>query len=167
MNKTIIDFVKIEAGWMNMQVYDNMANCVREMRISYLQDFFDDLLEACKFLLGKNIGVYELEIDQEGFNALMRFHRYGGKNFHLEIVEDFFEDEVPYNGTRDDWEKFHNQEVIPTTIVYKDIEIKKFVNVILTIIHKRKKEYNEGFVLSPSNELDVQLLKEVTNMNKG
>mgnify|MGYP001087542275 CR=1 FL=1 len=167
MSKTIIDFVKIEAGWMNMQIYDNMAMSIREMRISYLQNFFDDLLGACKFLLGKNIGVYELEIDQEGFDALMRFHKYGSKVFSLEIIEDFFEDEVPYNGTYEDWERFHSQEVIPTRLIYSDVEIKKFVNIILTIIYKRRDEYNEGFVLSPSDELDIQLLKEVAKMNKG
>ena len=159
MNKNILDFTNIKAGWMNMLVYDYRCDETRKMRISYLQPFFDDLLMACKFLLSDITGVYEVYIDQEGFEAKIRFYKY--KQIYVEIIEDCFEDEVPYNGTSDEWEEFHRREPIPTALTYSNVDIDKFVGNILHLIDKHKKEYNEGFVLSPSEELDIELMNQV------
>ena len=164
MNKIIVDFSDIKAGWMNMSVYDYRSNEIRKMRISYLQPFFDDLLMACKFLLSDLTGIYEVYIDQEGFEAKMRFYKYQHKQISMEIVEDCFEDEIPYNGTSDEWEKFHKRELIPTILTYFNVDIDKFVENILHLIDQHKKEYNEGFVLTPSEELDIELMSQVKKM---
>ena len=164
MNKNILDFTNIKAGWMNMLVYDYRCDEIRKMRISYLQPFFDDLLMACKFLLSDITGVYEVYIDQEGFEAKIRLYKYQHKQISVEIIEDCFEDEVPYNGTSNEWEDFHRREPIPTTLTYFNVDIDKFVENILHLINKHKKEYNEGFVLSPSEELDIKLMNQVEKM---
>ena len=155
MNKIITDFTDIKAGWMNMSVYDYRTDETRQMRISYLQDFFDDLLMACKYLLSDITGIYETYIDQEGFEAVIRFYKYQSKQISIEIREDLFEDELPYDGTS------NIGEIIPTTLTYFNVNINDFVNDIIKLIEKYKNEYNEGFVLSPSNKLDEYLLRQV------
>ena len=69
MEKNIVAFKNIVAGWLDMEIYDYRSNETRLMRISYLQPFFNDLLMACKFLLSDITGIYEIAIDQEGFDA--------------------------------------------------------------------------------------------------
>ncbi|MGN1327084.1 MAG: hypothetical protein ACI4VQ_03295 [Clostridia bacterium] len=164
MNKNIIDFTDIKAGWMNMLIYDYRTDEIRKMRISYLQPLFDDLLMACKFLLSDITGIYEVYIDQEGFEAKIRLYKYQDKQISVEIIEDCFEDEIPYNGTSDKWESFHKRELIPTTLTYFNVDIDNFIKNILYLINKHKKEYNEGFVLSPSEELDIELVNQVKKM---
>lgn len=155
MNKIITDFTGIKAGWMNMSVYDYRTDETRQMRISYLQDFFDDLLMACKYLLSDITGIYETYIDQEGFEAVIRFYKYQSKQIAIEIREDLFEDELPYDGTS------NTGEIIPTTLTYFNVNINDFVNDIIKLIEKYKNEYNEGFVLSPSNKLNEYLLRQI------
>lgn len=164
MDRNILDFKDIKAGWMNMYVYDYINDDIRKMRISYLQPFFDDLLMACKFLLSDINGIYEVYIDQEGFEANIRFYKYQDKTISLEINEDVFEDEVPYGSSTEEWEQFNGQEPIPTCLTYFNVSIKNFVENIVTLIDKHKQEYNEGFVLSPSEELDENLMSQVKKM---
>lgn len=161
MDNNIIDFKDIKAGWMNMYVYDYTDETIRKMRISYIQPFFDDLLMACKFLLSDITGIYEVAIDQEGFDASIRFYKYQDETISLEIQEDCFEDEVPYGGTTEDWEDFDNHNPIPTTLTYFNVSIRNFVENIVTLIDKRKQDYNEGFALTPSEELDKNLMSQV------
>lgn len=164
MNNIITGFSDIKAGWMKMHIYDYRTEEEREMRISYLQPFFDDLLMACKFLLSDITGIYELYIDQEGFEANIRFYKYQNEEISIELNEDFFEDEVLYNGTNQDWEDFHNQEIIPTSLSYFNVNIESFVKRIIVCIEMNKEEYNTGFVLSPSEQLNVDLFNEVKQM---
>lgn len=164
MNKIIVDFSDIKAGWMNMSVYDYRSNEIRKMRISYLQPFFDDLLMACKFLLSDLTGIYEVYIDQEGFEANIRFYKYQNKQISIEINEDLFEDEIPYDGTTQNWEEFHKKEIIASSLTYFNVDINIFVEDILHLIQKYKKEYNEGFVLSPSEGLDDNLMNQVKQL---
>lgn len=166
MNKNIVAFSDIKAGWMNMHVYDYINKETRKMRISYLQNFFDDLLMACKFLLSDITGIYEVYIDQEGFEASLKLYKYRDEQISVEIIEDFFEDELPYTGSSEDWDNFYkaNADSAPTTLTYFNVEISLFVSNILMLIKKNKKDYNEGFVLSPADELDMQLFNQVEEM---
>lgn len=166
MDKNIVAFSDIEAGWMNMHVYDYMTKEIRKMRISYLQDFFDDLLMSCKFLLGDLTGIYEIYIDQEGFEASIKFYKYTYDTISIEIIEDFFEDELPYRGSSEDWDNFYkrNADSEPTSLTYFNVNILDFVQNIITLININKKRYNEGFALSPSNEVNEDLLNQVFQM---
>ena len=56
MDKIITDFSDIMAGWMNMNIYDYRTEEIRKTRVSYIQDFFDDLLMMCRFLLSPITG---------------------------------------------------------------------------------------------------------------
>ena len=160
MNKIITDFTDIKAGWMNMSVYDYRSNETRQMRISYLQNFFDDLLMACKFLLSDITGIYEVYIDQEGFDATIRLFKYQDYIISVEIKEDFFEDELHYDGTS------KLEEKVPSELYYFNVNLNEFVNDIIVLVQKYEKEYNEGFVLAPSQKLDRHLLKQVKKQLK-
>lgn len=150
MEKNIVAFKNIVAGWLDMEIYDYRSNETRLMRISYLQPFFNDLLMACKFLLSDITGIYEIAIDQEGFDANIRFYKYGDKTITLEINEDFFEDERDDNG-------YYPEECISDYISYSDVNIAEFVRNIVNLIDKNKKDYNEGFALSPSEMVDEEI----------
>lgn len=157
MENIITDFSDICAGWMNMNIYDYRTKETRKTRISYIQDFFDDLLMMCKFLLSPITGIYELSIDQEGYDSSIRCHKYQlGKNSKMtvELIIARFEDEEMDN---------ENEELVPHTLTYFDVSVKDFVNNIIHLIEKRKEDYNNGFVLSPSNELNKKLFKDVKN----
>ena len=54
MNKIIVEFENISAGWLQIDIYDYRSEEIRRMRVSYLQSFFRDLYMACKFLLSVN-----------------------------------------------------------------------------------------------------------------
>lgn len=164
MQEIIINFSDIAAGWMEMTIWDNEQEIYRQMRISYLQDFFDDLLQMCKFIQSDILGTYELYIDQEGFEANIRIYKYNNDgNIIVEINEDAFEDEVPYNSN--DGEKWDNfwKTIETTTLTYHKVNARNFIKQIVSLIEANKKDYNEGFVLSPSNRLNEKLLAEVTN----
>lgn len=156
MDKIITDFSDICAGWMNMNVYDYRTKEIRKTRVSYLLNFFDDLLMMCKFLLSPITGIYELNIDQEGYDSSIKCHRYQlGKDSQMtvELIIARFEDEdITTEG-----------ELIPHTLTYFNVSVKEFINGILQLIKEHKEEYNNGFVLSPSNELDEKLFKDVKN----
>lgn len=154
MEKIITDFSDIIAGWMNMNIYDYRTGEVRKTRVSYIQDFFDDLLMMCKFLLSPITGIYEVNIDQEGYDSSIRCLRYQlGKasKMTVELRIARFEDE-PYS---------IEEELVDDVLTYFNVNVGDFVKNTVNLIEKYKKEYNEGFVLSPSNELDESLLKDV------
>ncbi len=154
MDKIITDFSDIIAGWMNMNIYDYRTEEVRKTRVSYIQDFFDDLLMMCKFLLSPITGIYEVNIDQEGYDSSIRCLRYQlGKDSEMtvELRIARFEDE-PYS---------IEEELVDNALTYFNVNVGDFVKNTVDLIEKYKKEYNEGFVLSPSNELDENLLKDV------
>ena len=94
----------------------------------------------------------------------IRLYKYQHKQISVEVIEDCFEDEIPYNGTSDEWEEFHKRELIPTILTYFNVDIDKFIENILHLIDKHKKEYNEGFVLSPSEGLDIKLMNQVKQL---
>lgn len=156
MNKCIgiIGFSDIIAGWMNMEVYDYRTDEIRKTRVSYIQDFFDDLLMMCKFLLSPITGTYMVEIDQEGYESSIICRRYQLRHnaeMSLELRIPVFEDE-----------DYHiEDELIDNKLYYYNIPVKDFVKHIINLIEKNRIEYNEGFVLSPSNKLDEKLLKDV------
>lgn len=150
MDRNIVGFYNISAGWMDMGIYDYKCNTIRKMRISYIQPFFNDLLMACKFLLSDITGIYELAIDQEGFDASIRFYKYGNKTITLEINEDCFEDEKDENG-------FYPTEYAPSCLTYFNISIDEFITNILHLIDTNKKDYNEGFVLCPAEVVDEEV----------
>lgn len=154
MEKIITDFSDIIAGWMNMNIYDYRTEEVRKTRVSYIQDFFDDLLMMCRFLLSPITGIYEVNIDQEGYDSSIKCIRYQlGKDSEMtvELRIARFEDE-PYS---------IEEELIDDVLTYFNVNVGDFVKNTVNLIEKYKKEYNEGFVLSPSNELDENLLKDV------
>lgn len=154
MEKIITDFSDIIAGWMNMNIYDYRTEKVRKTRVSYIQDFFDDLLMMCRFLLSPITGIYEVNIDQEGYDSSIKCIRYQlGKDSEMtvELRIARFEDE-PYS---------IEEELIDDVLTYFNVNVGDFVKNTVNLIEKYKKEYNEGFVLSPSNELDENLLKDV------
>lgn len=154
MDKIITDFSDIIAGWMNMNIYDYRTGEVRKTRVSYIQDFFDDLLMMCKFLLSPITGIYEVNIDQEGYDSSIRCLRYQlGKasKMTVELRIARFEDE-PYS---------IEEELVDDILTYFNVNVGDFVKNTVNLVEKYKKEYNEGFVLSPSNELDESLLKDV------
>lgn len=156
MNKCIgiIGFSDIIAGWMNMKVYDYRTDEIRKTRVSYIQDFFDDLLMMCKFLLSPITGTYMVEIDQEGYESSVICRRYQLKHnaeMSLELRIPVFEDE-----------DYHiEDELIDNRLYYYNIPVRDFVKHIIDLIETNRMEYNEGFVLSPSNKLDEKLLKDV------
>jgi hypothetical protein len=158
MNKIILDFTDIGAGWMYMHIYDYINEEIRKMRISYVQPFFDDLLMACKFLLSDITGIYEVYIDQEGFEANIRLYKYQDETICVEINEDAFEDEVPYDG-RD-----FKPEYSPTLLTYFNVDVREFVENLVLLIDRKKEEYNEGFVFTPSEQLNKELLSQVKQM---
>ena len=153
MDKIIIDFSDFYGGWMNMIVYDYRSNETRKMRISYIQDFFDDLLMLCRFLLSDITGIYEVFIDQEGFDASIKVYRYDKDKdvMSVEIREQRFEDEIQNKDV----------DLLDDTLYYTNVKITNFVENIINLIEKYKLEYNESFVLSPSNMLDEELLENV------
>lgn len=154
MDKNIVDFSGFVAGWMNMHVWDYRSEEERKTRVSYIQDFFDDLLMMCKYLLAPITGIYEVDIDQEGYDSAIRCYKFQlGKDAQmtLELRIPVFEDEK--------WNV--EDELIDNYLIYHNVCIKTFVENIISLIEKYKKDYNEGFVLSPSNELDERLLKKV------
>lgn len=154
MDKIITDFSDIMAGWMNMNIYDYRTEEVRKTRVSYIQDFFDDLLMMCRFLLSPITGIYEVNIDQEGYDSSIKCIRYQlGKDSEMtvELRIARFEDEL-YS---------IEEELIDDVLTYFNVNVGDFVKNTINLIEKYKKEYNEGFVLSPSNELDENLLKDV------
>lgn len=154
MDKIITDFSDIIAGWMNMNIYDYRTEEVRKTRVSYIQDFFDDLLMMCKFLLSPITGIYEVNIDQEGYDSSIKCLRYQlGKDSEMtvELRIARFEDE-PYS---------IEEELVDNVLTYFNVNVGDFVKNTINLIERYKKEYNEGFVLSPSNELDEKLLKDV------
>lgn len=154
MDKIITDFSDIIAGWMNMNIYDYRTEEVRKTRVSYIQDFFDDLLMMCKFLLSPITGIYEVNIDQEGYDSSIKCLRYQlGKDSEMtvELRIARFEDE-PYS---------IEEELVDNVLTYFNVNVGNFVKNTVNLIERYKKEYNEGFVLSPSNELDENLLKDV------
>lgn len=51
MNKHIVGVSNISAGWLTLNIWDFREDRIRGMRVSYLTNFFDDLLMSCKFLL--------------------------------------------------------------------------------------------------------------------
>ena len=164
MDKNIVNFHNIVAGWMDMEIYDHRTDESRFMRISYLQNFFNDLLMACKFLLSDITGIYEIAIDQEGFDANIRFYKYNDKTITLEINEDAFEDEK-------DEEGHYPEEYAPDCITYFNVNIKEFIINILHLIDSNKKDYNEGFALCPAEMVDEEtegIVKFIlTNKNFG
>lgn len=154
MDKIITDFSEIIAGWMNMNIYDYRTEEIRKTRVSYIQDFFDDLLMMCKYLLSSISGIYELNIDQEGYDSSIKCHKYQlGKDSKMtvELIIARFEDE-PYD---------INEEIVNNTLFYFNVNVGDFINNILQLVERHKQEYNEGFVLSPANKLDEKLLKEI------
>ena len=150
MEKNIVAFKNIVAGWLDMEIYDYRSNETRLMRISYLQPFFNDLLMACKFLLSDITGIYEIVIDQEGFDANIRFYKYSNKTITLEINEDCFEDERDKDG-------HYPKDYSPDFIIYFNVDIKEFITNILHLIDKNKDDYNEGFALCPAEIVDEQM----------
>lgn len=154
MDKIIMEFSNIVAGWMNMHIFDYRTEENRQLRISYLQPFFDDLLMLCKFLISDITGIYEVYIDQEGFDASIKVYKYQlnkDATMSVEIRVQKFEDE----------KFFINEDTPDDFLYYHNVNIKKFINNIVTLIEKHKEEYNEGFVMSPSEELNEELLQEV------
>lgn len=159
MDKIITDFSDIMAGWMNMNIYDYRTEEIRKTRVSYIQDFFDDLLMMCRFLLSPITGIYEVNIDQEGYDSSIKCIRYQlGKDSEMtvELRIARFEDE-PYS---------IEEELIDDVLTYFNVDVGDFVKNTVNLIEKYKKEYNEGFVLSPSNKLDENLLKNVKKKYK-
>ncbi len=150
MNKNIVGFHNIVAGWMDMEIYDYKCNSIRKMRISYIQPFFNDLLMACRFLLSDITGTYELSIDQEGFDANIRFYKYDSRTITLEINEDCFEDEKDENG-------YYPIEYAPSCLTYFSVDINEFITNILHLIDENKKDYNEGFALCPAEIVDEEM----------
>ena len=115
----IVNFTDISGGWMNIEIYDYKTNSIKKMRTSYIQNIFDDLLNACKFLLSDIFGIFKIEIDQEGFFANMEFKKFREDNkFTLQIEEDYFEDEIPYKETDKKIDDFFDKEVIPQILTY-------------------------------------------------
>lgn len=164
MEPNIISVKSISAGWLKMQVYDNIQDLTRQMRVSYLDNLFENFLMACLFLLNDIKGTYEIDLDQEGFEAKIRLHRWSENTIRLEIVEDFFEDEIPYNATKKEWDEFLSQESIPTTLMYSNINIQDFIFNLIKIVEENRKDYNEGFALTPSEEVDINLLEKIKKM---
>lgn len=156
MDKIITDFSGIMAGWMNMHIWDYRTDEERKTRISYIQNFFDDLLMMCKFLLFPITGIYQLDIDQEGYDSSIKCYKFQLKKdaqMSVELRIPIFEDE-----------KYSIQdELIDNYLIYHNVCVREFITNIISLIEKYKQEYNEGFVLSPSDELDEKLFKEVKN----
>lgn len=154
MDKNIVDFSGFVAGWMSMHIWDYRTQEIRTTRVSYIQDFFDDLLMMCKFLLSTITGIYEINIDQEGFDSAIRCYKYQLKpdaQITVELRIPVFEDE--------EWNV--EKELIDNYLIYHNVSIKNFVENIINLVEKYKQEYNEGFVLTPSNRLNEKLLKKV------
>ena len=153
MYKPITDFSGFIGGWMNMHIWDYRIEKERKTRVSYIQNFFDDLLMMCKYLLSPITGMYEVFIDQEGYDSSIRCNKYQtglDAKISVELRIPVFEDEgKTENKLVDNW------------LYYNNIYILDFVGDILCLIEKYKKDYNEGFVLSPSDELDEDLFNEV------
>lgn len=150
MEKVITDFSDFIGGWMKMYLWDYRTNEERPIRVSYIQDFFDDLLMMCRYLTSSITGIYEVFIDQEGFDSSIKINKYQtGSNaiVSIEIRTPIFEDEeYPYNEDfTDNW------------LYYNEISIKDFVKNILFLIDKYKNDYNEGFILSSSHKLNEKL----------
>ena len=154
MNKPIVDFSGFIGGWMNMHIWDYRTEEERETRVSYIQNFFDDLLMMCEYLLSPITGIYEVFIDQEGYDSSIRCVKYQtGLNAQIsvELRIPVFEDE----------DRTIKDELVDNWLYYNNIYIKDFVGDILHLIKKYKNQYNEGFVLSPSDELDEKLFSKV------
>ena len=159
MDKIITDFSGFVGGWMNMHIWDYRTEEERETRVSYIQDFFDDLLMMCKYLLSPITGIYEVFIDQEGYDSSIKCYKYQlGKNAQMtvELRVPVFEDEH--------WTV--NNETVDNFLIYHNVCIRDFVKNIIRLIEKYEQDYNEGFVLSPSNRLDKRLLKQVKSTYK-
>lgn len=153
MYKPITDFSGFIGGWMNMHIWDYRIEKERKTRVSYIQNFFDDLLMMCKYLLSPITGIYEVFIDQEGYDSSIRCNKYQtglDAKISVELRIPVFEDEG----------KTEN-ELVDNWLYYNNIYIRDFVGDILCLIEKYKKDYNEGFVLSPSDKLDEDLFNEV------
>lgn len=153
MYKPIMNFSGFVGGWMNMHIWDYRTEEERKTRISYIQDFFDDLLMMCKYLLSPITGIYEVFIDQEGYDSSIRCNKYQtglDAEISVELRIPVFEDEG----------KTEN-ELVDNWLYYNNIYIRDFVGDILSLIKEYKDDYNRGFVLSPSNELNEDLFDEV------
>lgn len=159
MQPNIVDFTDIMAGWLNVEIYDPRYEQIRKMRVSYVQPFFEDMLMACKFLLSDITGIYEVYLDQEGFEGHFRFYKYRYDLFIFEVGEEQFEDELP----RLEDDVF---DVGKEIISYFDVSIKDFVEHIIFLIKLHTKEYNEGFVFSPADEFNINLLQEIEMLFK-
>ena len=59
----------------------------------------------------------------------------------------------------DNWKV--TDDIVDNWLTYNNIYIREFVGDILYLIDKYREDYNEGFVLSPSNELNEDLFDEV------
>ena len=154
MYKPITNFSGFVGGWMNMHIWDYRTEEERKTRISYIQDFFDDLLMMCKYLLSPITGIYEVFIDQEGYDSSIRCEKYQvGNDAQITVILRIpvFED--------DNWEE--TDDIVDNWLFYNNIHIRDFVGDILSLIKEYKDDYNRGFVLSPSNELNEDLFDEV------
>lgn len=159
MYKPITDFSGFIGGWMNMHIWDYRIEKERKTRVSYIQNFFDDLLMMCKYLLSPITGIYEVFIDQEGYDSSIRCIKYqtgADAQISVELRIPVLEDE----------NRKINDELVDNWLYYNNIYIKDFVEDILDLIEKYKKDYNEGFVLSPADELNKRLLNEVKERYK-
>lgn len=154
MYKPITNFSGFIGGWMNMHVWDYRTEEERKTRISYIQDFFDDLLMMCKYLLSPITGIYEVFIDQEGYDSSIRCEKYQvGNNAQITVALRIpvFED--------DNWKV--TDDIVDNWLTYNNVYIREFVGDLLYLIDKYREDYNEGFVLSPSNKLNEDLFEEV------
>ena len=59
-----------------------------------------------------------------------------------------------------------NNEIVDNFLIYHNVCIRDFVSNIISLIEKYEQDYNEGFVLSPSNRLNKRLLKQVKGIYK-
>lgn len=166
MNKIIIEFENISAGWLQIDIYDYRSEEIRKMRVSYLQSFFKDLYMICKFLLSDIEGIFEIPIEQEGFEASFKFYKYEEKTIAVEITEDFFEDEIPYDGSEEEWKKFisGNEDKVPSVLTYFNVEIKEFVSGVILLLGKHRTSYNEGFALTKEEEFTEEQLNELVSL---
>lgn len=161
MKKIITDFTDIIAGWMNINIYDYTTESIRKTRVSYLQNFFDDLVMLGRFVLSPITGKYVLELEQEGYESSIIIHKYNNASKHkinVELEIDRFEDE-PHTIFEDDNYSCHY-------LSYNDVDIKEFIGNIIELIEKHKKEYNEGFILCPADKLNEEsfnILKQEYN----
>lgn len=158
MDKVIVDFSDIKAGWMNMNIYDYHSNKIRQMRISYIQDFFNNLLMSCKFLLSDLTGIYEVYIDQEGFEAYIKFYKFNEEQISIEVGEDFFEEELLSMSVQK-----NKKDKSPTILTYFNVNTRNFITNIVSLIEKHRTKYDDEFALDDTEKVDIHLLNEVKN----